>query len=78
MTEFGEPFAVMAGTGIIGFGGISRFGDYSATVLDPSDSQRFWSFQEIADGEGGGAVAIAAFRAPEPLGWATGLAAGAT
>jgi hypothetical protein len=29
------------------FSGISRWGDYSATTVDPVDSSRFWTIQEF-------------------------------
>lgn len=75
-TLFGEPIAVLAGTGDIQIDSVSRFGDYSATVLDPSDPTRFWSFQEIGGDGGGAAIAIAALRVvPEPSSAAAQLAA---
>jgi MYXO-CTERM domain-containing protein len=29
----------------------NRWGDYSATVVDPSDPLRFWTFQEYVEAE---------------------------
>lgn len=50
----------------------NRWGDYSATVVDPSDSNSFWTFQEFVDGADNWAVQItqinigAAAVVPEP------------
>jgi len=33
------------------FSGISRWGDYSATSVDPEDPNRFWTIQSIATGD---------------------------
>jgi hypothetical protein len=72
-TFFGEPVALRMGTGAIEFGSVSRFGDYSATVVDPTDPVVFWTFQEFSQA-GSAAVAIAALRVvPEP---AVGVAGG--
>ncbi len=47
----------------------NRWGDYSATVLDPTDHSRFWTFQEYASGTNQWAVNITEIRisaVPEP------------
>lgn len=44
---FGTPTLLTAGTGEYGGG---RWGDYSATVVDPTDSSRFWSILEVGRG----------------------------
>jgi hypothetical protein len=38
--------------------GISRWGDYSATTVDPEDSTRFWTIQALAVGPGDWATQI--------------------
>lgn len=67
-TRFGEPISVLPGSAPLSGSGVLRFGDYSATVADPSDPTLFWTFQEIGGEYGYGSVAIAALRvvAPEP------------
>lgn len=53
-TTFGSPTLTHAGTGAynITFGGSrNRWGDYSATTLDPSDPNSFWTIQEWASGD---------------------------
>lgn len=42
-TTFGTPFVTADGAG--DYTG-SRWGDYSATVVDPTDPSKFWTFQE--------------------------------
>jgi hypothetical protein len=67
VTTFGAPILVRAGSATISGGALSRFGDYSATVLDPSDDSRFWTFQEIGGAFNEGAVAVASLTVvPEP------------
>jgi hypothetical protein len=76
-TRFDEPISVLPGAGSLLGVGVLRFGDYSATVADPSDPALFWTFQEITGALGQSAVAIAALRAvPEPDGTAGASAAG--
>ena len=48
-TTFSDPQLLVAGQGdyqIIDSQGRNRWGDYSATVIDPSNSYEFWTFQE--------------------------------
>ncbi len=47
---FGSPFQLQAGasTYLRSPGGENRWGDYSATTLDPSDPNSFWTIQEYA------------------------------
>jgi hypothetical protein len=50
-TTFGDLLLLAAGAGDyeVTFSGTrNRWGDYSATVLDPTDPQSFWTFQEFA------------------------------
>jgi hypothetical protein len=46
---FGAPILLKAGSGINTDG---RWGDYSSTVLDPSNPGHFWTIQEFADASG--------------------------
>jgi hypothetical protein len=75
VTRFGTPIEVLPGTHALTSGNhLSGFGDYSATVLDPSDAHLFWTFQEFAGTTSN--VGIAALRVvPEPAATATGLVA---
>jgi hypothetical protein len=76
-TRFGDPILVQPGTTSLSGVGVLRFGDYSATVADPSDETLFWTFQEIGGAFGQGAVAIGALRVvPEPAPAASTGAAG--
>ena len=49
MTAFGDPLLLQAGLGnyeILGGTGRNRWGDYSATTVDPTDPFSFWTIQE--------------------------------
>jgi hypothetical protein len=46
--------------------GRNRWGDYSTTVVDPSNPLHFWTFQEFASGNNGWAVQITQIIIPEP------------
>jgi hypothetical protein len=53
-TRFGEPLQLKAGAGSYfqDFGtNRNRWGDYSATVIDPADPFAFWTFQEFVSSE---------------------------
>jgi PEP-CTERM motif len=53
VTTFGDPLFLKAGVSDyeVTFGaGRNRWGDYSATVLDPDDPYRFWTIQEWVSG----------------------------
>ena len=53
VTSFGDPLLLKAGVSDyeVTFGaGRNRWGDYSATVLDPDDPYRFWTIQEWVSG----------------------------
>jgi len=59
-------------------GETNRWGDYSATKVDPSDPQSFWTFQEIAGPRGQWRTQITQVIVPEPasaLGLISGLLA---
>jgi hypothetical protein len=53
VTTFSRPRLLKAGTASyqnVDFNGLNRWGDYSATSVDPADPTRFWTIQEIATG----------------------------
>ncbi len=50
VTSFGTAMLLHAGTASQNFGGRNRWGDYSATVIDPSNPNAFWTFQEYSSG----------------------------
>ncbi len=43
-----------------------RWGDYSQTVVDPSDNMTFWTFQEYADANNSWGVQVIQLQAPPP------------
>jgi hypothetical protein len=48
ITKFGGPLLLKSGVtsyNRAGLGGISRWGDYSTTCVDPADPNRFWTIQ---------------------------------
>ena len=52
-TTFGSLLLLKAGTATyerLGTGGVSRWGDYSATSVDPADPNRFWTIQMFPSG----------------------------
>ncbi|RMG36627.1 MAG: hypothetical protein D6725_10320, partial [Planctomycetota bacterium] len=61
VTSFGPPILLQAGVSdyerLDGFGR-NRWGDYSATVVDPVDPGVFWTFQEFVDATDSWAVQI--------------------
>ncbi len=57
VTTFGNLFQTRAGEATYNIpdsGGRNRWGDYSATVIDPLDHNTFWTFQEYAAQDTGG------------------------
>jgi len=53
LTTFGAPFLLQAGTASFhetDHNNTNRWGDYSATSVDPADPNIFWTFQEYATG----------------------------
>ena len=50
VTTFGQAAQYAAGTDSYSVisQGRNRFGDYSATTVDPSNPSRFWTIQEVA------------------------------
>jgi len=61
-TTFTRPRLLQAGSGSYD----GRWGDYSATVLDPSDPTLFWTFQEYTVANNKWGVKIAAVRSSGP------------
>ncbi|MAG92890.1 MAG: hypothetical protein CMJ48_03985, partial [Planctomycetaceae bacterium] len=59
-TTFGTPMILQAGvdTYEVLAGGRNPWGDYSATVVDPSDPNSFWTFQEFVDATDSWAIGI--------------------
>jgi Carboxypeptidase regulatory-like domain len=54
VTTFGEPLLLQAGVAryeLTGGAPVARWGDYSATVVDPTDPFTFWTFQEWVSAE---------------------------
>jgi hypothetical protein len=54
VTTFGEPLLLKAGIApyeVTGGAITARWGDYSATVVDPTDPLTFWTFQEWTSAE---------------------------
>ena len=88
VTAFGPITQTHAGTGeyliFLDQYGRNRWGDYSATVLDPSKPRTFWTFQEYVNGD----MAVEPFFdnwairvteitiVPEPSGWCLGALLG--
>lgn len=71
VTTFSGPQLLKAGTSIYRlFGGDGeRWGDYSATTIDPNDPYSFWTIQEFAAGTDNWATQITQIRiiVPEPI-----------
>lgn len=53
VTTFGPPVQLKPGNGayLLTSSGRNRWGDYSATVIDPADPFAFWTFQEFVSSE---------------------------
>ena len=70
ITSFGDLLRLAEGQGSyeVTFGGTrNRWGDYSATVADPSDPSSFWTFQEYVVRENVWGVRVTQLRlVPEP------------
>lgn len=65
ITSFGDPILLRAGEAdyFLDYGsGRNRWGDYSATVVDPSDSRVFWTIQEFVLAEDVWATQITELR----------------
>jgi hypothetical protein len=67
VTSFGDLLLLAAGTADYEVSSTrNRWGDYSATVLDPSDPHAFWTFQEFALAEDVWGVRVTQLLVPEP------------
>ncbi len=66
VTTFGTPLLLKAG--LVGdyHAFNNRWGDYTTTVVDPSDPMIFWTFQEYALDAGTWATQITEIIVPEP------------
>ncbi|NOX54996.1 MAG: right-handed parallel beta-helix repeat-containing protein, partial [Planctomycetes bacterium] len=61
-TRFSTPIELQAGQGEyqrLDADRVNRWGDYSATVVDPSDPNKFWTFQEFVSEQNKWAIRIA-------------------
>jgi len=68
-TSFEDPILLQAGQSDyqrLGSDGRNRWGDYSATVLDPANPLSFWTFQEFVSAPNVWAVQITQLFVPEP------------
>ena len=75
-TTFGDIMLLQAGQAgyeRIDSNGRNRWGDYSSTVVDPQDPNRFWTFQEFVLSEDQWAIQITELIVPEPAGVALPL-----
>jgi hypothetical protein len=64
-TTFGAPTLLKQGNGtyfVQDPNGTNRWGDYSATVVDPASPNTFWTFQEFVNGTDNWAVQITQLR----------------
>jgi hypothetical protein len=64
-----EPFQITQTSTFsynLGSGTPRRWGDYSQTVVDPSDNMTFWTFQEYANANNSWGVRVIKLLAPEP------------
>jgi len=68
VTTFADPLLLKAG--LVGnynyFNG--RWGDFTTTVVDPSNPYAFWTFQQYADGTNSWATQVTQILVPEPEG----------
>ena len=72
-TTFGAPMLLKAGVDdyeALDGAGRNRWGDYSATTLDPSDPFSFWTIQEFVSGDNQYALQVTQIMIPEPGGFA--------
>ena len=73
VTRFGTPLLLAEGRADyqrLDGSGRNRFGDYSATLVDPDDPRSFWTFQEFVPATNRWSVQITRLLVPEP---STGL-----
>ena len=66
VTTFGSPFLLKAST-VNNYHYVNnRWGDYTTTIVDPSDPNVFWTFQEYALANNAWATQITQILVPEP------------
>jgi hypothetical protein len=66
VTTFGSPFLLKAST-VNNYHYVNnRWGDYTTTIVDPSDPNVFWTFQEYALASNAWATQITQILVPEP------------
>jgi hypothetical protein len=68
-TTFGTPILLKEGVSDyerLDTGGRNRWGDYSATVLDPNDPRSFWTFQAFVFDTDVWGIQVTEIRVPEP------------
>jgi hypothetical protein len=70
VTSFGTPMLLKSGLDVYHLFGAARerWGDYSQTVVDPSDPNVFWTFQEFPTATNRWATQITQIIVPEPAG----------
>lgn len=75
LTTFGDPFVLLAGT-VDNYHYLnSRWGDYTTTVVDPFNSNVFWTFQEYPLANNAWATRITQILVPEPTSYLLASAA---
>ena len=65
-TESPQITTLPTGAYNLGSGTPRRWGDYSQTVVDPTDNQTFWTFQEYANASNSWGVRVIQLQAPPP------------
>jgi hypothetical protein len=66
VTTFGSPFLLKAST-VNNYHYVNnRWGDYTTTIVDPTDPNVFWTFQEYALASNAWATQITQILVPEP------------
>ncbi len=69
MLSLGTPFLLKAGTATYTLNtGTYRWGDYSTTVVDPTNPNAFWTFQELPAADGTWSTQVTEILTPEPAG----------
>ena len=66
ITTFGNPLRLKPGVSSYQVGISNRWGDYSATVIDPADPYTFWTFQEFVSSEDIWSTQITQFSVGQP------------
>ena len=74
-TTFGTPMLLKASTVGNYHYQFDRWGDYSTTVVDPTDENIFWTFQQYANGSASWSTRITEIIVPEPTSLAMAAAA---